>query len=258
MPFTSMVMGGVAAFNPLTLFAAGEKGFLFDPTNPSNLKQNSNGTTAVTTTGDPVGYIQDLSGNGNHATQATAGQRALFNVSGSVNSLAFNGITNSRYYNLLTTTETGFTSGMLLFAQKNNNDPLPVERNGGPALGQSGSNTSTDHYPWSGDQHIYHGFLSANRYDTGATHPSLASWHQGDFRSSSSVWGMAINGTDVYSTVSNTVATSTVPLIGSHQRNRGDGGIFLDGFLGRMIMINRVLTGSELTNARAWIRGTYS
>ena len=46
----------------------------------SQLRQNSNGTTAATADADPVGYISDLSGTGNHPIQATAGLRPLLKL----------------------------------------------------------------------------------------------------------------------------------------------------------------------------------
>jgi hypothetical protein len=47
----------------------------------STLKQNSDGTTAVTTTGNPIGYIADKSGNNNHLIQPALSNRpALDNV----------------------------------------------------------------------------------------------------------------------------------------------------------------------------------
>jgi hypothetical protein len=72
----NMSLTGSSAFNPATLFASGEEGALFDPSNLSTLFQLSNGTTAVAV-GDPVGYIADQSGNANHAIQATAANRPL-------------------------------------------------------------------------------------------------------------------------------------------------------------------------------------
>jgi hypothetical protein len=72
----NLSLTGSSSFNPATLFASGEEGALFDPSNLSSLFQLSNGTTAVAV-GDPVGYIADQSGNANHAIQATAANRPL-------------------------------------------------------------------------------------------------------------------------------------------------------------------------------------
>ena len=49
-------------------------GGMYDFNDASTLRQNSNGTTAVGN-GDPIGYVEDLSGNGNHLTQPTATAR---------------------------------------------------------------------------------------------------------------------------------------------------------------------------------------
>jgi hypothetical protein len=48
------------------------------------LYQDSAGTTPVTTVGDPVGRVEDLSGNGNHATQATSGDRPEYVGGGAI------------------------------------------------------------------------------------------------------------------------------------------------------------------------------
>lgn len=63
------------SFSPLSLFAAGEQGVWYDPSDFSTMFQDSAGTTPVTATGQPVGKILDKSGRGNHATQTTAGSR---------------------------------------------------------------------------------------------------------------------------------------------------------------------------------------
>lgn len=46
----------------------------------TGLFQNSNGTTAVTADGDPIGYWADQSGNSNHATIATSSLRPTYKV----------------------------------------------------------------------------------------------------------------------------------------------------------------------------------
>jgi len=65
--------GGVAGFDPLSLFAGGEEGVLFDKLNPADgfLFQDSGLTTLCAAAGDPVGGMLDRSGNGNTALQST-------------------------------------------------------------------------------------------------------------------------------------------------------------------------------------------
>jgi hypothetical protein len=71
-----LLLSGGSAFSPLSLYAGGVVGAWYDPSDLSTMFQNSNGTTAVAV-GDPVGYIADKSGNGKHATQATAAARPI-------------------------------------------------------------------------------------------------------------------------------------------------------------------------------------
>jgi hypothetical protein len=70
----------LAITTPLSLFAASEKGVWFDPSDITTLFQDSAGTTPVTAAGQPVGRMLDKSGNGAHATQATAGARPTYQI----------------------------------------------------------------------------------------------------------------------------------------------------------------------------------
>jgi len=67
-------------FSPAALFAASQQGLLYEAFDISTLFQLSGGTTPVTAATDPVGYFGDKSGNGNHATQATAAARPIYQV----------------------------------------------------------------------------------------------------------------------------------------------------------------------------------
>lgn len=69
--------GGSPAFVPDAAFFAGRKGYAYDFTDTSKLFQSSGGTGAVTL-GDPIGYVTDLSGNGNHGTQPTSANRPAY------------------------------------------------------------------------------------------------------------------------------------------------------------------------------------
>ena len=83
MAYAAAFSGGrSSAFTPLNLFAAGEQGVWFDPSDFSTMYQDSAGTTPVTAVGQPVGKINDKSGRGNHATQATAASRPVLQQDG--------------------------------------------------------------------------------------------------------------------------------------------------------------------------------
>jgi hypothetical protein len=86
--------GGVTLtiFDPLSLFASGEKGVWFDPTDISTLFQDAAGTTPVTGYGQKVGKILDKSGNNNHATQSNAALQPTYQIDDEGNpNLTFSG-----------------------------------------------------------------------------------------------------------------------------------------------------------------------
>jgi hypothetical protein len=74
---TDVAVGGGAAFSPLSLSPLG-----FWLSRPQYLRQSSDGTGAVTEDGDPVGWREDLSGNGHHLTQATDELRWVYHTDG--------------------------------------------------------------------------------------------------------------------------------------------------------------------------------
>ena len=88
------VLSGVftAPFSPANLFAAGEQGAWYDPSDLSTMFQDSAGTTPVTAAGQPVGRILDKSGRGNHATQATTAQKPVLQTNGTQWWLQFDGV----------------------------------------------------------------------------------------------------------------------------------------------------------------------
>lgn len=67
---------GRRRFSIAQLFANGEQGGWWDPSDFSTQFQDSAGTTPVTAVGQPVGRILDKSGRGNHLIQATTPARA--------------------------------------------------------------------------------------------------------------------------------------------------------------------------------------
>lgn len=97
--FSSACQRGILAlsagvsFTPQRLFAAGEQGGWWDPSDFSTMFQDNLGATPVTATGQTVGLIRDKSGRANHASQATAGFRpTLQQDSGGFYYLSFDGV----------------------------------------------------------------------------------------------------------------------------------------------------------------------
>lgn len=80
--------GAAPAFSPTDISGLA---LWLDASDSATLFQNSDGTTA-SAVGDPVGYIADKSGGGNHATQSTAGARPTRNTADfGVSALSFDG-----------------------------------------------------------------------------------------------------------------------------------------------------------------------
>jgi len=77
-------------WEPLNLFANSEQGAWYDPSDLSSMKQLSNGTVDAAVD-SPVGYIEDKSGNGNTAIQATANDRPTLREAGGLYYLEFSG-----------------------------------------------------------------------------------------------------------------------------------------------------------------------
>ena len=80
---TAVIAGGrrvvfvPPAFNPATLFSAGQQGVWYDPSDFTSMFQDVAGTVPVTAVGQAVARINDKSGRGYHATQATAPSRPI-------------------------------------------------------------------------------------------------------------------------------------------------------------------------------------
>jgi hypothetical protein len=79
-------------FNILNLFANGEKGAWYDPSDISTLFQDAAGTIPVTADGQPVGLMLDKSGNGNHASQSVSSKRPTYRDVGGVQWIEADGI----------------------------------------------------------------------------------------------------------------------------------------------------------------------
>ena len=79
----------LSAWTPSDLFPG--NGAYYDISDISTLYQDAAGTTPVTADGEPVGRVDDLSGNGFHIIQSTPGDRPIYKTNGSLHWLSFAG-----------------------------------------------------------------------------------------------------------------------------------------------------------------------
>lgn len=84
--------GGGGGWTPADLFIDGEQGAWYDPSDLSTMFQDTAGTIPVTAAGQTVARINDKSGRGNHATQATAAARPQYQTDGTYHWLEFDGV----------------------------------------------------------------------------------------------------------------------------------------------------------------------
>ena len=81
-PYSSFGGGGGGAFTPASLFASSERGAWYDFNDLSTLSQDTAGTIPVTAAGQPIGLARDKSGNGQHISQVTSGNRPVLQSDG--------------------------------------------------------------------------------------------------------------------------------------------------------------------------------
>lgn len=126
------------------------------------------------------------------------------------------------------------------------NDPPGAFSKCGPPMGDWGS-AGDDYYPFSSDGIIYDGWGSNVRKTTVNPTDSLASWHVYEVRSASGAWSNHLNGTQLSTTASNSVAWNTAPYLGFSFTNTKH----MEGWIAEVIFYSRIL--DETTERKAVI-----
>lgn len=110
-------------FSPAALFANGEKGAWYDPSDLSTLFQDVAGTVPVTAAGQLVALMLDKSGNGNHASQSASASQPKLQMDGSSYYLNLDGSDDflvANAFDLSTTNQVAMFAGV----HKTNDSPL--------------------------------------------------------------------------------------------------------------------------------------
>lgn len=202
---------------------------------------------SITQSSGSVSQWNDLSGNGWHATQATGslqpttGTRTI----NSLNVLDFYASTPD-LLGFASAPMAGKTAGHVFYVFADDADPPSDDAFSGAVMSAWG-NASTDHEPYS-DSTVYHGWGATARKTVGNPASALTTPRQIDISTASGAWGYNLDGASVFSTGTNTVGWTASPKFG------GADPYYFDGRLAEVFMYDSVLTGTNLTNARNFLK----
>jgi hypothetical protein len=170
----------------------------------------------------------DQSGNGNNATKALAEEQPQIVSSGSVitenSKPTISFLSGLSGLDFSTFSANSVTMFMIVKAK---NDP-PIQSNSG--FVKFGTDPSPNHFPWqSGD--IYDGAFSSTRRNVGNPTTALNQLNLYNVLSTSTEWTARLNESQIYTTLTNTVAINANPKIGSKDVRFG-----MDNFITELII----------------------
>lgn len=228
------LLSGTASFNPASLFTGGILGYAYDPSDYSKTWQDSARTTPVTAVSDPIGCIDDISGNGANRTQATSGKRPLAATSGYYD---FDGIDDEMGSTVSTVGGGVWTH---IVRMQTDSDAVFVSIYGGDrnasyfGVVQSGSGSTTNSPTGSPTLTTLEVGGSAVTNTRGSLYTALNSGNKTMYTETASL---------------PSVYWASTFYVGAY------GGFTYSGKYGREILINRALTAAEKPNAIAWVEG---
>ncbi len=178
----------------------------------------------------------DISGNAQHATQATAANQPGYPGAVTINGQPTLRFITDDYLNL--PSMAALTAGEVFIVLKMDADPAAGDATSG--LWQMGADVTATHYPYS-DGVVYDSFGTTARKNTGNPSASLASAHLYNAVSAAGEWTSRINGTQHFTTATNTASFSATPKLGY----AGQGGIYAAMYLAEFVLFTRKLVAAE-------------
>lgn len=197
----------------------------------------------VLSDGEAIATWPDSSGNGWDATQSNEAVRPIFkeNIVNALPAVQFNANEFFLFGNLFG----GVTEGEVFIVLQVADDP-PLNAQGG--IWRFGSSGSSDHYPWT-DSNVYMGWGSSARKSVGNPSQDMTVWHYMNISTTANLWVMRQNGTQMFSTTSNTVAFTTTPALG---RSTTTSHLF-EGYIAAVFMYSSVLSTTDRDSVNAYI-----
>jgi hypothetical protein len=195
---------------------------------------------------DNVGIASwpDQSGNARHLTQATGANQPTVqtNELNSLPIIRFDGA--SDYLNV--PDPSALTAATVFLLIKIDADPPAATAQA--SLWHISSSGAESYFPWT-DGNIYDTFGTPDRKSAGNPALSLASWRTYCISSSAGNWTNWVDGTQLFTTATNTVGFSSGATFGSGL----SGGAFLDGDVAEFFIFNSALSTGDRQLMEAYI-----
>lgn len=206
-------------------------------------------TKGITLDAGRVSAWIDQSGKGHNCAQATAGQRPTVDLLGGfgVEAVHFDA---SNQILPLTTPIAGLAAAHVFAVVRSAEDPALSTQN---QLWEFGSTTNPTLFTYT-DSNIYDGFGTTSRKTVGNPAASLAAVRCYEVYSASGEWTANLDGTQVFTTSTNTVGWAAAQALGSKSGTINQGYI---GWIARLIVYSQRVTGADLVKLKALISQTY-
>jgi large repetitive protein len=206
-----------------------------NPTSLSGLVTWTDVNSLGLTNGNPVTEFTDLSGLNNHGSGSV---KATYRTGITVGGKGVADFSTSSFYtygNVMS----GKTAGTVFVVMKRFNDPPAVDVDAG--LWWWGTDAVDDAVvPWT-NGYIYDEWGTTARKSAGDPTPSFATaFRTYCVSSESGNWTCRIDGTQQYTTATNTVGFRTAPLLGKNKNNR-----LFKGYISAFIVYGRALSTAE-------------
>jgi hypothetical protein len=233
-----------APWSPAALFAAGEKGAWYDPSDLSSMRQDSNGTVPAALD-SPVGLLIDKSGSGLDQGQAVAARRPMLRFDGARHYLEFDG-----------TDDILERGGMLVQANGSVTCAAAVRRTAAGAFPYITGNTGDNGFSllYSGSSGIPRGYIGTSGGNVGATSAvpvADGADHVLKLVLDRPALGLTLfeNGEERISAaaVDSNLTEGAVNYLGGH----GGNGVYFPGRLYGFVIISRLLTTQETRRLEA-------
>lgn len=209
--------------------------------------------------GDLLTFWPDSSAFDNDGTGSASAPTYKTNIINSLPAIRFDGTSAAKTIQLTISNSTPSIAAEMMIVLKKDNDPsVDIPRSGSWNFVPAGT-TTYSHYPWT-DGKIYDAFATTSRKSVGNPAQNLASFHIYNVYSAANDFAAAINGTQIYSTSTNTFLFFANAQLGQSNQVATPIGPTprMCGYIAEYILWDRKLTTAERAEVLAYLQTKYA